>query len=110
MSGPNVEGLAANEYASIVEVNVPSEARETRFEGGLYSTLVGEDGPTQVHARYVRVKQGEQATLTLGFVLPAPIDRMTIEPSGRVKPLRWNFDGRAFKIEKRRTVEFGDSP
>jgi hypothetical protein len=110
VTGPNVKGLEASEYSGIVAVNVPEAARDVRFAGGVYSTLVGRDGPTQTEARYVRVPQGSEARLTLQFRLPASMVHMTMEPSARVKPLRWYFNGHEFMIEKRRTVEFGDSP
>jgi hypothetical protein len=110
VTGPNTEGLKASEYAGIVEVNLPGNARAIRFEGGSYSTLVGRDGPTQVQARYVRVPQGGHSSLTVRFRLPSSIDRMTLEPSARVEQLRWNLHGQEFKVEQRRTVRLGDSP
>ena len=61
-------------------------------------------------ARYVRILPGKDATLTLRFQLPPSIDRVVMEPSGRVKQLRWYFNGHEYMVEKRRTVEFGDSP
>jgi hypothetical protein len=108
--GPNIEGLAEGEYAGIVVVNVPKAARSVRFEGGAYSTLAGTDGPTQTQGRYLRILRGDQARLTLRFRLPASADHLVIEPSARVGPLRWTFDGHEFVVEKRRTVELGDSP
>ena len=103
-------GLAEGEYAGIVAVNVPKAARSVRFEGGAYSTLVGTDGPTQTQGRYFRILRGDQARLTLRFRLPSSVDHLIIEPSARVRPLRWTFDGHEFVVEKRRTVELGDSP
>ena len=108
--GPNAEGLVEGEYTGIVAVNVPKAARSVRFEGGAYSTLVGTDGPTQTQGRYLRILRGDRARLTLRFHLPASADHLIIEPSARVKPLRWTFDGHEFVVEKRRTVELGDSP
>ena len=71
---------------------------------------MGRDGPTQVQGRYVRILRGDQARLTLRFHLPASVDHLIIEPSARFQPLRWTFDGHEFVVEKRRTVELGDSP
>jgi hypothetical protein len=110
VEGPNVEGLQPGEYAGIVTVNVPSEARNIRFTGGSYSTLVGRDGPTQTEGRYLRIPRGADAELVLRFRLPTSVVHMTMEPSGRVKPLRWYLNGHEYKVEKRRTLEFGDSP
>ena len=109
--GPNVDGLPTGEYAGIVEVNVPTAAPgRSASRAAHYSTLVGQDGPTQIQGRYVRVPEGTRPTLTLRFRLPSSVDEMALEPSARVKPLRWNFNGHEFKVEKRRTVELGDSP
>jgi hypothetical protein len=110
VTGPNVAGLQAGEYSGIVTVNVPGEASNIRFTGGKYSTLVGRDGPTQTEGRYVLVPRGTSARLVLRFSLPESVVHMTMEPSGRVKPLRWYLNGHEYMVETRRTLDLGDSP
>jgi hypothetical protein len=110
VEGPNVAGLEAGEYSGIVTVNVPGAAKDISFTGGKYSTLVGRDGPTQTEGRYVLVPRGTSTQLVLRFSLPESMVHMTMEPSGRVKPLRWYLNGHEYQVETRRPLDLGDSP
>ena len=104
--GPNVEGVAAGDHVGLAVVNLP--AGSTGLEmGGARTFLVGGDGPTEVIAGEVRVPRGTSVSVTVRGVLPAGVDRLTLEPSARVPRTGWIVDGTTFERDRRRTVDLG---
>lgn len=104
VAGPNVAGLAKGEWSGVVVVNVPGSARGTVVKGGAYETLRGNDGPTSVVGRYLRVKAGQRAVIDVSFVVSSQIDRFVLEPSGRIPRTVWSWNGSTFRTEVRRSV------
>jgi hypothetical protein len=101
--GPNVDGLAAGDHAALAVVNLPAGSTDVRLSGADVF-LHGGDGPTVVIGGRVTVRRGGRATVTVRATLPAGVDRLVLEPSARIDPTTWTFDGVRFSRDRRRTV------
>lgn len=105
VAGPNVEGLAAGEYAGIVVVNVPGRAAALVARGGEYATFSGTDGPTRALGRYVRIRAGGSETVTVTFSVPGEIEALEVEPPARVPPAQWPGGDGSRPWDRRRSFE-----
>jgi hypothetical protein len=95
VGGPNPDtDNAYGDYEGILTLNIPGVAQRGRVDGDDALVVLGGDGPTRVVGTQVELGQGETVRRTFRFELPNDrIDRMVIEPSGRVPDVRWRVDG-----------------
>jgi hypothetical protein len=101
VGGPNPDtDNRYGDYDGILTLNIPGAAQSGRVDGVDELTVLGSDGPTRVVGTAVELAQGETATRTFRFSLPhGLVDRMTIEPSARVPPVRWWVDDRRIEVD-----------
>ena len=99
IAGPHPErDLAEGEYQAVVAVSTPGFGSVATIEGLDHLLASGLDGPTKVAAAGdVRIARGATSTVTVRFRLPDGVDELRLEPSARVPPITWHFQGRTFK-------------
>lgn len=92
IAGPH-PGLALDpgEYRGILTVNVPADARGSKFDGVDELAVAGADGPTRVVGFQLDLPRGEQRTVYLHFVLPSVDDHLVVQPSARVPGIAWRY-------------------
>lgn len=97
IAGP-YPGLSATygEYLGLVAVNLPAAATHRSMTGAGRSVVDGVDGPTWVLASTVDVPQGQSRDVTVRFDMPGHHGSVTVVPSARVPPVRWQAPGRTF--------------
>jgi hypothetical protein len=106
VAGPYPDsGVGAGEYAGFVAVTLPAFATDVRVDGFERYSAAGADGPAQVIAVPVAVKMGATTTVTVHFKLPAR-GSLTVEPSARVPATDWRAQGKTFKDNEARPVEW----
>ena len=81
-------------------------ARILTIEVGDRVVVDGTDGPTWVLASTVDVPQGESRDVTVRFHIPGRHYSMTVEPSARVPPMRWQVDSQVFDDAKQTTLSW----
>lgn len=101
--GPNAPGLEAGDHRGILVVNLPAGTTAIELTGGS-EILRSTDGPTEVVAAELVVARGETVTVRVDARLADGVDRLVIEPSARLPGTRWIVDGRAFEVDRRRSV------
>jgi hypothetical protein len=85
-------GHVPGEYLGILAVNVPTSARQIRFDGVQHLAVAGSDGKSRVVGFPLSIPGGSSRTVTLRFSLPAVVDSLRIEPSARVPAIRWRYE------------------
>jgi hypothetical protein len=98
-------GLEQGEYLGLVTLNLPAHATNSSFDDVDPLAVAGADGPNRTIAAWVHVPRGEAVHLVARFELPASMEQLVVEPSGRVFPTTWSYDGQEWKDRVRRTVE-----
>jgi hypothetical protein len=107
--GPNIAGMVAGEHRGIVVVNLPNGTTAIEVDG--MATIVdAADGDTRAVAGEIRLKRGETKVIQVTGLLPKGLDRVVVEPSGRIPRTTWSIDGAALRSARRRTVPVGDAP
>lgn len=99
VAGPHPEtGLAEGEYRGVLTVNTPGYGTVAVIEGLDHPVVKGIDGPTKVSAAGdLNLARGAVATITLRFQLPEGANELLVEPSARVPPITWHFQGRRWE-------------
>jgi hypothetical protein len=106
VAGPYPDsGAGAGEYAGFVAVTLPAFASNVTVDGFEKFSAAGPDGPAQVIAVPVAVRRGATLTVTVRFTLPAR-GSLTIEPSARVPATEWHAEGKTFRDNESRVVEW----
>jgi hypothetical protein len=106
VTGPLPTGLASGEYRGILAVNVPGEARNSRFDGVPALAVVGADGPTRVVGFPLGLPAAESRTVVLRFSLPRSADHVVVEPSARVPGIRWRYGSSSWQDTSSRTANW----
>ena len=97
VGGPHpVTDLVAGEYQGILTVNAPASGSIPKMRDATPLLVAGVDGPTKVAGSLVRIPRGETREVEVRFRLPAPLETLVVEPSGRVPPISWDADGELF--------------
>lgn len=100
-------GVGKGDYAGLLSITLPGFADDVVFERFDTFAASGPDGPAQVVAVPLTLKQGEAAVFTLRFTLPGH-GTVRVEPSSRVPPTEWTLDGRRrFHDAVSRRLEWG---
>ena len=99
IAGPHPDtDLAEGEYRGVVAVSSPGFGSVPTIEGLPNLLASGLDGPTKVAAAGdLRVGRGAAGAVTVRFRLPPGVTELQLEPSARVPPITWHFDGRTFE-------------
>jgi hypothetical protein len=82
-------GGAAGTYRGIVAFSLPGAASGVEVDGGDRVVALGRDGPTLVIATDVVIAARDELVVTVRFRLPAPFERLRVEPSARLAPIDW---------------------
>jgi uncharacterized protein DUF4012 len=99
IAGPHPAlALAEGEYQAVVAVSTPGFGSVATIDGLEHLLANGLDGPTKVAAAGdVRLARGATSTVTVRFRLPEGVDELRLEPSARVPPITWQYQGRTFQ-------------
>lgn len=90
VEGPNFGSpVGEGEYAGIATFSVPGDATSVAIDGADYIAVDGLDGPTQQIGGWFTMKRGTQRAMTLTFILPAQVRRLSLRPSARIPELIW---------------------
>jgi len=107
VAGPHPQsGVGEGDYLGIVTVNLPAAATDIRFDHGPPLVASGRDGPTQVVAAPLLVHRGEHRTIYLGFRLPGDGGALTVHPSARLPPIRWQQGASRWVDDSARSVRW----
>jgi hypothetical protein len=87
-----VAGRAAGDYLGEVTVTIPGLASGVTVEGGPL-VVEGRDGASAVYGAGVVVEPGAEARVVFAFDVPADLERLVLQPSGRTNGLSWVVDG-----------------
>lgn len=101
--GPHVPGLSAGGHRAVVVANLPQGSSELVMTGAR-QFLTGGDGPTRIVAGELDVRPGQTVTVKISARLPKGLEHMVIEPSARIPKTTWEFNGKQFDTDRRRTV------
>jgi hypothetical protein len=106
VGGPHpVTDLVAGEYQGILTVNVPAAGSDPRMRDAGPVLVAGVDGATKATGSLVRVPRGESREVLVRFRLPAALESLLVEPSGRVPPISWDVAGDRFEDTARHLIE-----
>jgi hypothetical protein len=99
-------GASYGEYLGLVSVNLPAAATHRSMSGAGSLAVDGTDGPTWVLASTVDVPRGGSRDVTVRFDLPGHHGSVTVEPSARVPPMRWQAQGQMFDDARPTTLSW----
>ena len=94
---------APGDWAGYLTLHLPGAARGGRFNGIDELVAAGASGPGRLVAVRIDVPRGTSERLTARFTVPADTP-LVIEPSARVRPLRWRHGDERWADDERRTV------
>jgi hypothetical protein len=98
-------GLDRGEYLGLVTLNLPAHATNSRFDDVDPLAVAGPDGDNRTIAAWVHVARGTTVHLVARFDLPASMEELVVEPSARVFPTTWTYDGQEWTDREGRTLE-----
>jgi len=98
-------GLDKGEYLGLVTLNLPEGATDSHFEGIERLAVSGADGRNRTIAAWVEVAPGGTTHLVARFRLPVAQGELRIEPNGSAHPPDWEFEGKRWSGDERRTFE-----
>ena len=98
--------LEPGAYRGIVAVNVPGDARNSRFDGVASLAVAGADGKTRVVGFLLDLLASASRTVVLRYSLPGTADHVVVEPSARVPEIRWRYGSSTWRDEASRTVKW----
>jgi hypothetical protein len=93
-TSPYIEGFHPERHFVFLDVHLPLEAAEISLEGdGLTFADHGTDSPMIAAVMIYYIKSGESKTVSIDFTMPAQMDRLTLLPSARLKPVMFTVNG-----------------
>ena len=91
VEGPNFGSpVGEGEYAGIATFSVPGAATSVAVTGTDYIVVDGPDGPTHQIGGWFTMPGGSRRTMTVTFILPKQVSRLSIRPSARIPELDWD--------------------
>lgn len=107
VTGPTAgTGLMKGQYHGLLTLNLPADATDVTLAGGEQIVAEGTDGPTQVIAASVKIKDGETVKLVAEFKRPRGSVRLVVEPSARVPSTTWTFGPLEFDDSRAQSLLF----
>ena len=97
-------GLVGGEYAGLLSMNVPQDARDLRFDGNQKLVALGADGPNQTIGTAIRVKLGQSVTYTVRFTRSATAQKTIVESAGRYPATTWHDGGQTWTDDKQHVL------
>jgi hypothetical protein len=91
-------GTVYGEYTGFLAVNLPADASSHFYASGASGPQVawGAEGPVWLLAVPIDIKAGKSQTVVVHFDMPGRHGTMTVQPSARIPPESWTFQGRSF--------------
>ena len=94
------------DYTGIVAANLPAAASAITMTGGGALVAKGAEGPAWVVAAPVLVHQAQTSTVVVHFRLPGAHGSMTVEPSARIPPEEWTYQGSPLPSDRSSTISW----
>jgi HAMP domain-containing protein len=97
ITGPTTgSNLAPGEYAGLISVSLPGNAKGAWIEGRRSLPVAGQDGPTQVVAAPIELLAGGQTDVVVHFTLPGRHGEIDVQPSARIPPITYQVGHSGF--------------
>lgn len=84
--------ISEGDWRGFLTVHLPGSATDASIDG-LGLSVDGRSVATRVISGVVLVPKGETRTQVVRFTLPPGSETVTVEPSARVRPIRWDTPG-----------------